>query len=51
MTLHKNKKIRVGISLRIERIEKYNEIRDAISQDWIKLLKMQKKYLGLTFMF
>ena len=27
---------KVGISLRVENIEKYNEKRDAISQDWIK---------------
>jgi len=39
MTLSRNKKIRMGISLRIERIEKYDEARDTISQDWIKLLK------------
>jgi len=31
----KNQK-KVGISLRVENIEKYNEKRDAISQDWIK---------------
>ena len=31
----KNKK-KVGISLRVENIKKYNEKRDAISQDWIK---------------
>ena len=27
---------KVGISLRVENIEKYNEKRDTISQDWIK---------------
>ena len=32
-----NKKI--GITLRIENIEKYNEKRDAISHDWVKFLK------------
>jgi N5-(cytidine 5'-diphosphoramidyl)-L-glutamine hydrolase len=32
----KKYKIKVGISLRVENIEKYNEKRDAISQDWIK---------------
>jgi putative glutamine amidotransferase len=38
MTLQ-DKKRRVGISLRIDHIEKYDEKRDAISQDWIRLLK------------
>ena len=32
----KKYQIKVGISLRVENIEKYNEKRDAISQDWIK---------------
>jgi putative glutamine amidotransferase len=32
----KKYKIKVGISLRVENIEEYNEKRDAISQDWIK---------------
>lgn len=30
---------RVGISLRVEHFEKYNEKRDAISQDWLIFLK------------
>ena len=30
---------RIGISLRVERFEKYNEKRDAISQDWLIFLK------------
>ena len=33
------KKKRVGISLRIDNIEKYNEKRDALSQEWIILLE------------
>ncbi len=32
----KKYQIKVGISLRVENIEKYNEKRDVISQDWIK---------------
>lgn len=37
--MQRSKKRRIGISLRIERVEKYDEWRDTISQDWIKLLK------------
>ena len=33
------KNIRIGISLRIDNIKKYDEKRDAISQEWIKLLE------------
>ena len=56
------KSIRVGISLRVEKIEKINEKRDALSQDWIKFcnkagfvpilipnnLKDTKKFLKLV---
>ena len=35
-----NEKIkRIGITLRIETIEKYDEKRDAISHDWTKFLQ------------
>ena len=30
----RNKKKRFGISLRVELIEKYNEKRDTLSQEW-----------------
>ena len=30
---------KIGITLRVETIKKYNEKRDAISQDWINILK------------
>ena len=31
---------KIGISLRVEKIEKFNEKRDTISHDWIKFLEM-----------
>jgi len=34
-----NKKPRIGITLRIENIEDYNEKRDAISQEWTKFIE------------
>ena len=33
------KNLRIGISLRIDKIQSYNENRDAISQEWTKLLE------------
>ena len=35
----KNKKRRIGITLRVENILKYNEKRDAISHEWVKLIE------------
>ena len=35
----KNKKLRIGITLRVENIEDYNEKRDAISQVWVNLIE------------
>ena len=35
----KNLKNRVGISMRVEFIEKFNEKRDTLSQDWIKFIQ------------
>jgi N5-(cytidine 5'-diphosphoramidyl)-L-glutamine hydrolase len=34
-----NQKKKIGITLRIEKIKKYNEKRDAISHDWVKFLE------------
>ena len=34
-----NKKKRFGISLRVELIEKYNEKRDTLSQEWTNFLQ------------
>ena len=36
--MNKNK-IRIGITLRVENIEKYNENRDAISQEWTSFIE------------
>jgi N5-(cytidine 5'-diphosphoramidyl)-L-glutamine hydrolase len=35
----KNKKRRIGITLRIENIQKYDEKRDAISHEWVRLIE------------
>ena len=35
----RNKKKRFGISLRVELIEKYNEKRDTLSQEWTNFLQ------------
>ena len=35
----KNKKLRIGITLRVENIEKYNEKRDAISHEWVNFIE------------
>lgn len=34
-----NKKPRIGITLRVENIEEYNEKRDAISQEWVSFIE------------
>jgi gamma-glutamyl-gamma-aminobutyrate hydrolase PuuD len=34
-----NKRPRIGITLRVENIEEYNEKRDAISQEWVNLIE------------
>jgi putative glutamine amidotransferase len=34
-----NQKKKIGITLRIEKIKKYNEKRDAISHDWVEFLE------------
>lgn len=35
----KEKKLRIGITLRVENISKYNEKRDAISQEWVDFIE------------
>ena len=34
---------KIGISLRVEKIEKFNEKRDAISHDWVKFFERLEK--------
>ena len=35
---------KIGITLRVEHIEKYNEKRDAISHDWVKFLEISNAF-------
>ena len=39
-----NKIKKIGITLRVEHVGKYNEKRDAISHDWVKFLEISNVF-------